>query len=133
MHRLTRFFLISAVVWLAASFVLKLAAELFGFDAGPVRFAAIHLLVVGWVTQVIIGVSIWMFPPARGKYPRSDSPAGWFIWFALNAGLLLRLVFEGLLPAASPVALAAGALLQGVSILVYVVLIFPRIRGVKPN
>lgn len=131
MHRLTRFLLGTSAFWLLASFLLKAAGEILALDAAAVRPTSIHLLVVGWVTQVIIGVSIWMFPPGTGRHPRSDSVFGWFVWGALNLGLLLRLLFEGLLAGVFPPALSVSAVLQGSAVLVYVFLILPRIRGAR--
>jgi hypothetical protein len=31
---------------------------------------ALHLIVVGWLTQLIFGVALWMFPPWSKAQPR---------------------------------------------------------------
>jgi hypothetical protein len=60
---------------------------------GPVYF---HLLLVGWVTQLIFGVVFWMFPKYSRERPRGREGLGWAIFGLLNAGLLLRAVAEPL-------------------------------------
>ena len=67
MPRLTRWYLRTALVFfvvalsvgvlLASGAVLPLPAGVAAL--GPVYF---HLLMVGWVTQLIFGVVFWMFP-----------------------------------------------------------------------
>lgn len=56
----------------------------------------LHLLTVGWLTQLIFGVAFWLFPsPAPGTQP---SP--WLLWIAygmLNGGALLRVGCEPIL------------------------------------
>lgn len=54
----------------------------------------LHLFVVGWITQLIFGVSIWMFPSPDhgGRY--GNETVVWTIYWTLNAGLFLRLVGE---------------------------------------
>ncbi len=47
---------------------------------------------LGWATQLIGGVALWMFPPLSREQPRGDERLGWFAYGALNGGLLLRAV-----------------------------------------
>src|SRR5512138_2387666 len=54
----------------------------------------LHLIVVGWLTQLIFGVMYWMFPIISKAQPRGDPRLGWAAFVCLNAGLLLRLIFE---------------------------------------
>lgn len=56
----------------------------------------IHLLVVGWVTQLIMGVVYWMFPKFSKERPRGNERLGWFVFAFLNVGLLLRAFAEPL-------------------------------------
>lgn len=92
-----------------------------------------HLLMVGWATQLIAGVAIWMFPPLSRERPRGDERLGWVAYGALNGGLLLRVVAEpaqaaGGQPWAGP-ALIASALLQAAAIYLLVALLWPRVKG----
>ena len=101
MPTLTRYFIKAALVYLVAALligalvllqpVLKLPAVLAAFS--PVYF---HLLMVGWVTQLIMGVAYWMFPKQSRERPRGAEWIGWAVFMLLNAGLLLRLVSEPL-------------------------------------
>lgn len=53
----------------------------------------LHLLTVGWLTQLIFGVAFWLFPsPAPSTQP--SSRLVWAAYGVLNAGLLLRLGSE---------------------------------------
>lgn len=54
----------------------------------------LHLLAVGWITQLIIGVAYWMFPKYTKEQPRGSERMGWATFILLNAGLLLRIVGE---------------------------------------
>jgi hypothetical protein len=96
----------------------------------PVYF---HLLMVGWVTQLIFGVSLWMFPRHPGGAPPGAFALGWIAFVALNAGLLLRAVAEpahALDPRAGwgPL-LVLSAALQWLAGAAYVAAVWPRVRG----
>jgi peptidoglycan biosynthesis protein MviN/MurJ (putative lipid II flippase) len=54
----------------------------------------LHLLVFGWLTQLIFGMVFWMFPKYSSEKPRGNQALGWLTYIALNAGLLLRAVAE---------------------------------------
>jgi hypothetical protein len=90
----------------------------------PVR---VHLLVVGWLTGLVVGVSHWMFP-ARGR----DRPL-WVVYGLLYGGLGLRVVAE---PAraggtAGPwgALLALSAVAQAGALLTFAAVLWPRVRG----
>ena len=53
-----------------------------------------HLLMVGWATQLIGGVALWMFPVHSRERPRGDERLGWVAYGALNGGLLIRAIAE---------------------------------------
>lgn len=59
----------------------------------PVYF---HLFMVGWVTQLIIGVAYWMFPKFTKEQPRGSTTLAWAVYALLNSGLLVRMVAEPL-------------------------------------
>jgi hypothetical protein len=60
---------------------------------GPVYF---HLFLVGWATQLIIGVVYWMFPKFSTEKPRGSGGLAWATYGLLNVGLALRAVIEPL-------------------------------------
>ncbi len=137
MYQQARFFIRTALVWLAiAIFVLALMLLNQGFDIDA-RISALqpvmyHLLMVGWGTQLIGGVALWMFPPFTKAQPRGNESLGWVTYVALNIGLTLRLVAEPL-NAITPspvfaVMLAVSALLQVVAIWCLVFQLWPRVK-----
>ena len=95
----------------------------------PVYF---HLFMVGWVTQLIIGIAYWMFPKYRRDMPRSYDSLAWATYALLNLGLLLRLVAEPA-QAVNPAPswgwlLALSALLQWLGGLAFVANTWPRVK-----
>src|SRR5262245_10299696 len=73
---------------------------------------ALHLLVVGWLTQMVFGVAFWLFPRYRADRPRGSEPLGWVVFGSLNLGLLLRVLAEP-----GFVTVGIGALLVGSGVL----------------
>jgi hypothetical protein len=103
-----------------------------------VYVSQLHLLMVGWITQLAIGVAYWMFP----RFLKEQDPRGrgsdrlaWFVFVTLNAGLVLRLVFEPfyLMGPQSWLAalLALSGVLQAVSAIGFGVLIWGRVRPME--
>lgn len=99
MPPLTRAFIKTGMVFFVLSFVLGALLLLntvvrlprFVGSLQPVYF---HLLMVGWVTQLIFGVIYWMFPKLSREQPRGSERLGWLTYYSLNTGLLLRLIAE---------------------------------------
>ena len=67
----------------------------------------VQFLVIGWLTQFIVGVAWWLFPPLaigfrpdtglpsrRGQAQRGSEGLFWATLACLNAGVLLRALFE---------------------------------------
>ncbi|MCL4864690.1 MAG: hypothetical protein KJZ47_02275 [Gemmatimonadales bacterium] len=130
--------------WFIKSGMLCLLAALAGLVAVPARaFLAIpdallvawptllHLLVVGWLTQLIFGVAFWMFPRHTRETPRGNERLMWIAWGGLNLGLVLRLVGEprALLGGDAGVLLTASALLQLVAAGCFIRVIWPRVKA----
>jgi hypothetical protein len=102
---------------------------------GHLQPTALHLIVVGWLTQLIFGVAIWMFPPWSKEQPRGPSALGWSCYGLLNTGLLLRLLAEPLnsyrpTPTLGWL-LALSAALQVVAVWLFVLLVWSRVRAKK--
>jgi heme/copper-type cytochrome/quinol oxidase subunit 1 len=90
----------------------------------------LHLLVVGWLTQVIFGVAYWMFPRYSPARPRGHERLGWAAFLLLNGGLLLRIVGEPYhaLGQGGGGLLVASALLQLLAGWAFVLNTWPRVR-----
>jgi hypothetical protein len=104
-----------------------------------VYLSQLHLLVVGWITQLALGVAYWMFPrflKTQAARPRGSDRLAWFVIACLNIGLLLRFVFEPFyfMAPRSWLAgvLALSGLLQAAAAVGFAVLIWGRIRAMEP-
>jgi len=58
------------------------------------RPVAFHLIVIGWITQLIMGVGYWMFPKQSKEKPRGSERVGWAVLVLLNVGLIFRAIGE---------------------------------------
>ncbi|MFN2292305.1 MAG: hypothetical protein ACK2UC_14015 [Anaerolineae bacterium] len=71
------------------------------------KVSHVQFLVVGWLTQLILGVAWWLFPPLqiglrrdaprpvrRGQAQRGSESLFWTTFICLNLGVLLRGVLE---------------------------------------
>jgi len=90
----------------------------------------LHLLVFGWLTQLIFGVAIWLFPRDPRAPDRSSSSPGWVCYWCFNLGLILRAVGE---PARAGgyntgPALAVAAVLQLAAAWIFVLIVWPRVK-----
>ena len=78
-----------------------------GSGVYALRASHVQLLVVGWLTQLIIGVGWWLFPPLpiglrgdaqgpvrRGQATRGSERLFWIALACLNLGILLQALFE---------------------------------------
>ena len=101
MPLLARTYIKAGLVHFAVALVLGVlvaAQPVFQWSPSVVvlRPVFLHLLIVGWVTQLIIGVAYWMFPKQSKEQPRGSTRLGWVVFALLNVGLILRAVGEPL-------------------------------------
>lgn len=132
MPTIVRWYIKTALIYLVAALLLALLAALPSLTTRlpglfPVSF---HLLVVGWLTQLIFGVVLWMFPKYSRERPRGSEAAGWAVYFLLNLGLVLRAVAE---PQAGRASLwgwlvVVSAVLQWLAGLLFVANTWPRVK-----
>ncbi|MGC9041012.1 MAG: hypothetical protein C0183_22370 [Roseiflexus castenholzii] len=137
MHRQARVYVKTAFVQLLIS---VLVGALLLINAGlplhpriglllPVYY---HLLMVGWATQLIGGVALWMFPVLSRDRPRGDERLGWIAYGALNGGLVLRAVAEPMHAIEPHIwsawMLSVSALLQVCAVWFLVIALWPRVR-----
>jgi hypothetical protein len=137
MPPLTRWYLKTALLYFVAALVVGVLLAARSLAVVPPSVNALspvyfHLLMVGWVTQLIFGVVFWMFPKESAARPRGSERLGWATYGLLNAGLLLRVVgepWQGLAPGPLPgTLLAASALLQWAAGLAFVANTWPRVK-----
>jgi hypothetical protein len=137
MPSVTRLFIKTGLVYFVLAFAINLIASLGAVVTLPRVFIAVgpvyvHLLVVGWITQVIIGVAHWMFPIVSRERPRGRERLIWITYGLLNLGLVLRLLAE---PAQAVAPnpfwgwlLAVSALTQWLAGLFFVIALWPRVK-----
>lgn len=110
-------------------------AESGWFAPYPLRPVWIHMLVLGWMTQWIFAISLWMFPRSKDGYQKRETKATWSLLGAWNVALLLRLLFEvdELLfnEGVRKWGLTLSVVLFWVAALLYLREIWPRIRVKK--
>lgn len=129
-----RWFIKTALLYLVLALGLALvrAGQTAGFVPGAASalwLPQLHLLTVGWLTQLIFGVAFWLFPsPAPGTQP---SPRLlWIAYGMLNGGVLLRVAAEpGFIPESVQTwVLTASAALQWGASLLLVMHFWGRVR-----
>ena len=137
MPLVTRVFVRTALLYLIAALVIgllivgqtPLRLPIWMSVLTPIYF---HLLMVGWVTQLIIGIAYWMFPKFRKDRPRGSDRLAWSCYILLNSGLLLRLIVEPQQALRSGVLLGwllvAAAILQWFGGVAFVLTIGPRVK-----
>ncbi len=134
MPTISRAFILTGLLYLAAAMVVAVALALgaSGLGVSPALYPVyIHLLTVGWITQLIFGVAYWMFPGRVRDPGTAERVALWTTYALLNAGLLLRAVAEPLLSrgAAWPALLTASAVCQLVAVVLFAGHLWPRLRA----
>lgn len=138
MPTVSRLFLKFGLIYFVAAMLTGVAmAALGGAWSTLLLPTYLHLFVVGWITQIIIGVALWLFPKWTKDQPRGREWLSWVALVTLNVGLLLRAVFEplytmGTLSDATTLAAVgfiASALLQWIGGVAFMLNIWVRIKG----
>ena len=130
MPTLSRALVRTGLLYLIAALLLAVGEPWLSVPAPVLRPTWIHLLVLGWLTQLIFGVAHWMFPRYSAEHPRGHEALGWTGFAALNAGLLMRTVAEPLLRSTGQGGswLPAAALLQLLGVALFVIHLWPRLK-----
>lgn len=137
MPRITRWFIKSGMIYLFLGIVLAFLSELPYIQSGSLLLPVYwHMIVIGWITQIIMGVSIWMFPRKRRDRKKTETFTAIASFWSLNAGLIIRFLSEPFLPffTENPwmfVTISVSILLQLGGILFYIVEIWPRVQSKK--
>lgn len=129
----TRLFIKSGLVYFLLSLGLGVLIQIDSFQFSGMSPMFWHALMVGWITQIIIGVSTWMFPGRIKEESFQNQKWEWIAFIGLNTGLPLRFLAEPMSASFEPNAwshlLVISALLQLVGILSYVIGIWPRVQS----
>lgn len=137
MPALTRFYIKTALIAFVLALILGALLAAQPLLSLPPLIAALrpvflHLLIVGWITQLIIGVAYWMFPKQSKEHPRGSAKMGWAVYALLNLGLALRTAAEPLSViyphSLAGAALAISAVLQVGAGWLFVINTWPRVK-----
>lgn len=134
MPRITRWFIKIGLIYLLLGLFLAFSTELPFLDMGQLLMPVYwHMIAIGWITQVIMGVSIWMFPRKKRGQRKTETFASFAAFWLLNSGLILRFLSEPFLPVftSNPflsIVVSLSILLQVSGILFYIVEIWPRVQ-----
>ena len=139
MPTISRIFIKSGLLFMVASLVVALGAsagDMLGLPGWVVglRSTYFHLFTVGWITQIIFGVALWMFPGWSRKKPRGPAWLGWSCFAALNGGLLLRFASETAFAAGHHGGLwswmmTAAAILLVAAAMLFAAAVWPRLKS----
>lgn len=139
MPAITRWFIKAGILWFITGMILAFLAELPVLSAGSLLLPVYwHMLVVGWITQIIIGVSIWMFPRKKRDRLKKQSARTVVSFVLLNSGLVLRFMCEPFIPmfrgeSMITLIVIVSSLLQLLGILIYIIEIWPRLQPKSPR
>jgi heme/copper-type cytochrome/quinol oxidase subunit 1 len=131
---LTRWFIKAGMLYLLAALLLSVAMQPPLRNGVPLLAVVwptyLHLLVLGWLTQLIFGVAFWLFPKQSPARPRGSERLAWTSFFLLNAGLILRAIAEPWQALGRPmgVLLIASAAAQLAAGWTFVINTWPRVR-----
>ena len=95
------------------------------------RTVHVHLILMGSVIQIIMGVALWMFPRRKEPPGWTTEREGMTLYVGFNAGTVVRSLFEpfwqsGLFPYLLTL---GGMVLQILSLVYFLILVFQRIRA----
>lgn len=132
MPKLSRYFIKSGMVYLFFGVLVYAISEFPGLQweihLMPVYW---HMLALGWITQIIMGVSLWMYPKGKNPAPKNGSTITWIAYLSLNFGLILRIVSEPFLYLYKEITIfpfVCSIFFQLLGILCFVLEIWPRLE-----
>lgn len=134
MPQVSRYFIFSSFGWLLIYTGLPLAA---GMAESPVldylAAMSLHMFTLGFLTQMILGVALWMFPRSKTAMKRElAEKLALIVFVLLNSGLVLRHAVYLLAPANAAWQAIAG-IIQFSALLLFTAIIWNRMPPLKPN
>jgi len=133
MPRIARTFVKTGMLYFLGSLLVGVALEIPSLTLPVLLPLFWHMLMVGWITQIIFGVSLWMFPGRTRKEGFKAQKLAWLTYLFLNIGLLFRILAEPMLSYSDvpvwQILILISALLQVVSAVTYVMEMWPRIQS----
>lgn len=134
MPRHALYYVRAAMVWLLVGGITGvLAATYKAWPVEPIfwRLLALHreAMLVGWTTQIILGVGLWIFPRYLDPAEKTPEAPAWVGWVLLNAGLASAGLARGL---GAPVwVVVAGHAVEVVGVLAALLHAWRRVRPLR--
>ena len=139
MPKLSRWFIKTGIIYLVFALFMGIGLEFPNISLLNTYMVNLfpsfyHALAVGWITQLIFGVAYWMFPRYSKEEPRGKESLGWLVYIFINAGLIMRVIFEpingsGHRSMLVMTALVISAILQWLAGLLFAVNTWSRVKG----
>lgn len=135
MPKVARTFIKTGFAFFMAALAMGVGLEIESLSLPPLMPLFWHALMVGWITQIIFGVSLWMFPGRTREEGFRAQMWGWCTYIFLNTGLVLRFIAEPMLSysalAVWNMLVVGSAVLQVTGGLTYVIEMWPRVQSKK--
>lgn len=137
MPTVTRIFIKTGILYFLLAILLAFLAEIPALELQGLLLPVYwHMLMMGWIAQIIIGVAFWMFPRKYRDRPQREKWLTWLCYITLNLGLLLRFTTEPFLPlftqsSGLAVMLVISAILQFLAVCFFIAEIWPRLQKKK--
>jgi hypothetical protein len=135
MPLITRLFLKTGLIYFMGALLVGVALQVESLGIPNLVPMFWHMLMVGWITQIIFGVSLWMFPGRIKEESFRNQKWGWLTYIFLNTGLVLRFISEPMVIQSEQnvwkVMLITSAILQFKAVTCYVIEIWPRVLSKK--
>lgn len=148
MPQTVRWFIRTSALYLVVTFIAGAILLYHNWLLGPVprvwTSVHLHLGLVGWLVNIVIGVGLWMFPLNKAVFPDSSGrytlPLARLCYFGLNLGLVTRLITEPIFWYSQNRLIgglmALSAIPQVMAVLIFLYIVWIRVRlveGLKPN
>ncbi|MEQ8525897.1 hypothetical protein [Gracilimonas sp.] len=131
MPLITRLFLKTGMVYFLGALLVGVILQVDSLGIPNLVPTFWHMLMVGWITQIIMGVSLWMFPGRIKEESFQNQKWAWLTYAFLNLGLILRFISEPMIILSEgyhwKILLVISAILQFGAVLCYVTEIWPRV------
>jgi len=135
MPLITRIFIKTGMIYFVIALLLGIAQQTNAFMFPNITPLFWHALMLGWITQIIMGVSVWMFPGREKEESFQLQKWSWLAYGFLNVGLILRLLAEPFVNTSELLIwkylLVISAITQFMGILCYVIELWPRVISKK--
>lgn len=95
MPKISRYFIKSGMLFLFTGVLIFAVNEFPGLQLQyPLLPIYWHMIALGWISQIIMGVALWMFPKGKSSLSKHGSLLSWVSFISLNLGLVFRFCSE---------------------------------------